>query len=372
MTETIHSSWVEIRESALIHNLSRVRNLVPEKTLIMAVVKANGYGHGLAITAKVFADAGADYLGVTTVEEGMAIRDAGVSKPVLVFSPILSEQIETALSGNLELTVCDVPSLDTLSSYAVKMNTIAKVHVKIDSGMGRLGIYPQDCAAFYARLMRLPNIDITGTYTHFSDAGASDRSKTLAQIKRFNDAVSQLKEGGMYTGLVHAANSAAMLYYPESLFDMVRPGTVLYGQYPSKFSRKPLELQDTWKFKSRITAIRRIPAGKSIGYGSECVTRRETVAAVIPVGYSDGFTLIPESITRRRGSAVRNLASLLFGKDVSPYVLIGGKRAPVIGRVSMQMCSIDVTGLENTKVGDEVVIPARRTSVSSSIFRILV
>ena len=372
MTEATHTSWIEIKESSLIHNFRQVRNLVPEKTGVMAVVKANGYGHGLAIAARVFADAGADYLGVTTIEEGMEIRNAGVTKPVLVFSPILPEQIETSLSNNLELTVCDASFLDTLSAYAVKMNTIAKVHVKIDTGMGRLGIYPQDCAAFYARIMRLPNIDITGTFTHFSDAGSSDRSKTKSQLKQFNDAISQLKSGGMYTGLVHAANSAGMLNYPDAVFDMVRPGTILYGQYPSKFTKRSLDLQDTWKFKSRITVIRKIPAGKSVGYGSEYVTRRDIVTAIIPVGYADGFTLIPESVARRKNSPIRNLASLLVKKDLTPFVLINGKRAFVIGRVSMQMCSLDVTGLPDVKTGDEVVIPARRTSVSGSILRILI
>lgn len=370
--DTTHSSWVEVKESALINNYRQVRNLVPEKTRVMAVVKANGYGHGLSIAARIFFDAGADYLGVTTVEEGLEIRNTGINTPVLVFSPILPEQAETALSNCLELTVCDIALLDTLSSSAVKMNTIAKVHVKIDTGMGRLGIYPQECAAFYARLMRLPNIDITGTYTHFSDAGSSDSSKTIAQIKQFNDVVSQLKTSGMYTGLVHAANSSGLLNFPDAFFDMVRPGTILYGQYPSKFTKRLLELQDTWKFKTRITAIKKIPASKSIGYGSEYITKRETIAAIIPIGYSDGFTLIPESAARRKNSLVKNLASVLMKKDSSPFVLVNGKRAPVIGRISMQMCSIDITGIPDAAVGDEVIVPARRTSVSGCVFHVLV
>lgn len=372
MTETTHTSWVEIKQNSLIHNFRQIRNFVPEKTGVMAVVKANGYGHDLVIAARAFVEAGADYLGVTTIEEGIYIRNAGIIKPVLIFSPILPEQIETVLTNNLDLTVCDVSFLDTLSSYAVKMNTIAKIHVKIDTGMGRLGIYPQDCAEFYARLMRLPNVDITGTYTHFSDAGASDRNKTQAQIVQFSDVISKLKSSGMYTGLVHASNSAGLLNYPDASFDMVRPGTILYGQYPSKFVKKSFDLQDTWKFKTRIIAIRKIPAGKRIGYGSEYITRRETVTAIIPVGYADGFTMLPESAAKRKSSPVRNLASLLFKKDSSPFVLIKGKRVPVVGRVSMQMCSVDVTDLKDVKTGDEVVIPARRTSVSSSIIRVLI
>ncbi|MHB1457078.1 MAG: alanine racemase [Armatimonadota bacterium] len=372
MTETTYTNWVEIKQSSLIHNFRQIRNLVPKKTGVMAVVKTNGYGHDLVIAARVFAEAGADYLGVTTIEEGIIIRNAGINKPVLVFSPILPEQIESALANNLELTVCDDLFLEMLSAYAVKMNTIAKAHVKIDTGMGRLGIYPFECAAFYARLMRLPNIDITGTYTHFSDAGVSDRSKTQTQIKQFSDVISKLKSSGMYTGMVHAANSAGLLNYPDAAFDMVRPGTILYGQYPSKFVKKSLDLQDTWKFKTRITAIRKIPSGKNIGYGSEYTTRRETVAAIIPVGYADGFTLIPESAARRKNSTVKNLASLLFKKDSSSFVLINGNKAPVIGRVSMQMCSIDITELRDVKTGDEVVVPARRTSVSGSILRVLV
>lgn len=372
MTDNKPANWIEINKEALAHNYQEIRCCLAAKVKLMAVVKADAYGHGLSMASSVFAEEGSDYLGVTTIEEGIEIRNVGISTPILLFSPILPDQVETALRLKLDLTVCHAEQSDIISSTAVSLNTIANVHVKVDTGMGRLGIHPDECAILCARLMRLPNVNIAGTYTHFSDAAAKDPRRTQAQMRLFAVAVTRLRDAGMYTGLVHAANSAGLLNFPEAHFDMVRPGTLLYGQYPSRYVKHTLDLRDSWRLKTRIVSLQRISAGKRIGYGSEYTTRRETVAAVIPVGYSDGFTLIPESLAARRSSPVKAVATLFLNRNISPFVYINGERAPVIGRVSMQMCSVDVTDIKGVKTGDEVVVPARRTSVSSRILRTFV
>ncbi|MHB0913673.1 MAG: alanine racemase [Armatimonadota bacterium] len=348
-----HTTWIEVNLSALRANFIQVRKAVDPSVKVMAVVKADAYGHG-AGAAQAFALA--DYLGVTTLEEGLAI-----SGRVLVFSPLLPEQAEAALEREMELTVCDPDSASAASAAAVRLGKTARVHVKVDTGMGRLGVPVADAVHFMGELVRMPNLTIAGVYTHFASAGAKSPAHAKKQNAAFAALADALRREGLPTGLLHAANSAALLNLPDSHYEMVRPGTLLYGQHPSPHGPR-LDLAETWCMKTRIVALRRLPAGVKIGYGSEFTTRRPSTLAVIPVGYSDGFTLMPASLARGIRTLLRR----------EPQVTVRGKRAPVVGRVSMQMCSVDVTDVPGACVGDEVVVPARRTTASSRIPRVYI
>ena len=365
-----YTTWVEVNIGNLKHNFTEVRNTVGQPVRIMAVVKADAYGHGLVQTARAFVEAGADYLGVTTLEEGMTIRDAGLTIPVLVFSPLLPDQMELAVRADLDQTVFDLSLAEVLSQVCKKTKRTARVHIKVDTGMGRLGILPEECQEFIPTILNFGNIEIAGIYTHFANASAADPSDALAQNERFSKMLESLAVQGIPMGLRHAANSAAILNVTGCRYDMVRPGTILYGQFPARHLEGMLDLKPTWCLKTRIVALRRLSKGTRVGYGGEFVAPRTTLAAIIPIGYADGFTLIPESVARRTYHPIRVVISRLLGYANKVWVTVKGKKAPVIGRVSMQMSMIDVTNVPGVRIGDEVVISARRTAVNSRIPRV--
>lgn len=358
--------WVEVDLSALRHNFSQVRAFVGENVRVMAVVKANAYGHGYARVARVFQDCGAYALAVTRVEEGLILREAGIEIPVVLLAPVQSDNIRTAVHNDLHLTVCDQTQLELISREASASGKKAFVHVKVDTGMGRLGLSPDQVIDFYRKLSLLPNLVVAGTYTHFATAAERSTRYAEKQLELFKQVLSCIRQNGFDCGLVHCANSAAILRMPDSHFDMVRPGTLLYGQYPSRFVPRVLQLRPTWKLKARICHVRELPKGARIGYGGDYTTRRPTRIAVLPVGYADGFTLVPEGSIYRRG-----LCGLLArGLRWSPAVWLRGMRAPVLGRVGMQLCVADVTHVPDVKVGEEVEIPAMRIPTNSMIPRV--
>jgi len=372
MNSELHTTWIEVSTGALKHNLAQVRSLVGNSVKIMAVVKADAYGHGIIGAAKAFVEGGADFLGVTTIEEGLALRHADIDADILVFTPLLPGQVDAAIEANLNLTVCDKDSASAASSAAERIGKRAQVHIKIDTGMGRLGINPDDAPGFAYGLYASGMVEIKGIYTHFANAGSNDLSQARAQNSSFAFVLESLRSKDFSIGLCHSSNSAAILNLPEARYDMVRPGTILYGQYPSRNVARKIELKDTWCLKSRIISLRKLPEGTKIGYGSEFITKRATMAAVLPVGFADGFTLIPESAAKRSANPLRSLAAKVLRAENDTYVSIRGKHAPVIGRVSMQMCTVDVTDIPGVFVGDEVAIPARRVSISRAIPKIYV
>ena len=367
-----HTVWIEVNPGALKHNLAEVRAVVGPAVKVMAVVKANAYGHGAVEAARAFVEAGADYLGVTTLEEGLELRKGGVTAPVLIFSPLLPDQTGPALSDGLEQTVCDLDLTQSISALAAKAGKRARVHVKVDTGMGRLGVAVGDCSEFMYRLLNLPGVEIAGIYTHFANAGAKNLAHAREQSAGFSNLLTELAAKDIPVGLRHAANSAAILNLPESHHDMVRPGTVLYGQLSTQQLGRQLDLRETWCLKTRIIALRSLSSGAKVGYGSEFTAARPTLAAVLPIGYSDGFTLIPESVARRAARPLKLALGRLLGTDGQAWVTIHGEKAPVIGRVSMQICSVDVTDIPGVRVGDEVIVPASRTTASSRIPRVYV
>ena len=364
----VHDVWVEVDLQALRHNLTQVRRVLADGVRIMAVVKANGYAHGYVEPSRAFFDAGADALAVTRLDEALAIREAGITAPVLLFAPIHPDNVPDALEADLELTITGLLLLQALSAAAVKLNKTAQVHIKVDTGMGRLGEPPAGVPALFQAISDLPSIDVKGIYTHFATAAESDTAASRKQLQTFLALLDELKRSQVNYGLAHAANSAAILRLPQSHLDMVRPGTILYGQYPSQHVPRTLDLRTTWRLKSRICQVRTLSAGASVGYGSDYVAKRETRAAVVPVGFADGFTLAPE------GPIYRQSALKFVGKKMRRNVSIEvhGRRAPVLGRVGMQMTTIDVTGVDGVDVGDEVVVPALRIPTSALIPRVYV
>jgi len=247
------------------------------------------------------------------------------------------------------------------------MGKTARVWLKIDTGMGRLGMLPSDALPVFKAISKLPGVEIAGTYTHFARAIEADLTPTRAQLRRFENVLASLRAAEIDCGLASAANSAATIRLAESHLDMVRVGTLLYGQYPSSHVPRSLYLKATWKLKTRVCEVRDIPKGSAIGYGGECVTTRPTRTAVVPIGFADGFTLAPEGQIYRQ-----TVLGFLARKRKRLWMEINGQRAPVLGRVAMQLTVLDVTDIDGIAVGTEVTVPALRIPTSPAIPRVYV
>jgi alanine racemase len=362
--------WVEVDVSALRHNVQQVKSLIGSEVKLMAVVKADAYGHGAVETSRIILESGADALAVTRIEEAILLRRSGIQSNILVFDSIQPEWVTEAIELGLDLTVCEENLVKAISNACSSMSrsTAPKLHLKIDTGMGRIGVLPSEAAPL-AQKIKDCGLELAGIYTHFHSAFQSDLKPTEEQLAIFLAAVRSIKQAGIDTGIVHAANSAAMLRLKESHLSMVRPGTILYGQYPSEHIPRVLDLRNTWTLKTRISFIKNVPAGYKIGYGSEFRTRRPSRIAVIPAGWADGLTLMPESLARR---SFMKLGKAAIMGDTALFVNVKGHRAPVVGRIAMQMCSVDVTDVPNVEIGDEVIIPTRRITTSSLIPRVYV
>ncbi|HVL31977.1 MAG TPA: alanine racemase [Actinomycetota bacterium] len=346
------TTWVEVSVSALQENLRAVARYagVP----ICAVVKANGYGHDAAIAARAFVDAGASMIGVTRLEEARAIRDAGVDAPTLIFMPV--PDVSEAVALGCEITVGSIDDIANLPAAA-------RVHLKVDTGMGRIGILPDE--ALDAARAIAGRATLSGVWTHFADAAGSTGAM---QLERFRSVVTSLRHAGIEAS-AHASNSAAILALPGARFDMVRAGTMLYGQDPAG-ARVPWTMQDTFAWFARVVAVRSLPAGATVGYGSEWRARDAVRVATLPIGYADGFTLEPNARTPSPLAAARKAAGSLRARGAGRSVEFGERRAPVIGRVGMQAITVSLEGLADIHAGSIARVPARRLAVGSHIPRI--
>ena len=360
----LDTAWIEVSRAALRHNFSAIQTLVGPDVQTLAVVKANAFGHGAGETALTFQEAGADFFAVTTPAEAMELREAGINGRILVFLPPLPDQIDTLLKADCDLTICGSAMVLAVAESARRLGVTAAVQLKIDTGMGRLGVLPVEAQAVAAQISETPALRFAGIYTHFARALEKDEAATLKQFAVFQKALAALENANINPGLRHCANSAALVRFPEMRLDAVRPGTILYGQYPSAAVPRSLTLEDTWRMRARIVCVRDLPAGSAIGYGGEYVTRRASKIAVLPVGYADGFTTAPQSASR----GLRGLRQFLRPAPVS--VTVRGKRALVVGRVAMQTCMADVTDIPGVMAGDVVTVPARRLMASARIPRV--
>ena len=330
-------TWVEIDLNAIRHNFAQVRRIVGPAVKILTVVKADAYGHGMVEVSRKLESCGADYFGVASMAEAASLRSYGIKKPILIFEVILVDCIPELLAHNVTATAFTLPFIRAFSRQAQKEKKVAKIHIKVDTGMGRLGVWHEDALPFIKEALRFPAITIEGVYTHFSSAD-TDREFTHHQIACFKRLKRAIELSGIHVPLYHAANSMGVIDYRESHFNLVRPGLMLYGLYPKKGLMRTLCLKPAMSFKTRVVHLKNVPAGRSISYGRTFITDKTTAIATVPVGYHDGYF--------RRFS---NKAE----------VIIRGKRFKIVGRVCMDQCMVDVGGNSAVKVGDTVALLGR-------------
>ncbi|MFC1674518.1 alanine racemase, partial [Candidatus Omnitrophota bacterium] len=279
-------AWAEVDLSNLRFNIGQVRRIAGARTKIMACVKADAYGHGLIAVSRALVSCGADYLGVASIDEGIMLRRAGIRRPILVLGIVLKKDIAPLFKYKLSTTVCTEELCRALNRMGRKSGKKLSVHIKVDTGMGRIGVLDKKAAQFAKSAFRLSHLNIEGIFTHLASAD-TDRKFTLRQIDKFSKLVGGLKDSGIDIPLVHAANSMGLIGYKDSHFNMVRPGLVIYGLYPK--SGLSLPLKPLLSLKARIVYIKRVPKGWGISYGSTYVTKRNTAIATIPIGYGDGY-----------------------------------------------------------------------------------
>jgi alanine racemase len=327
-------TWLEVDLEAVAHNVRRIAGLVGPGVRVLAVLKADAYGHGSMRVARTALNNGASYLGVASINEGAALRQVDIKAPILVLGYTPAWQARDLALHDLSATVFNLDVARVLSRAARELNREVRVHVKVDSGMGRLGLLPEEVPAFVAELRALPGLVLEGIFTHFSTAD-SDLEYARRQISRFQQVLEALATAGVTFPLVHAANSAAILSLPESHFTMVRLGIAMYGLQPSPEVPLPPDFRPALSFKTQVAQVKTLPPGSFVGYGKSYCTAGEERIAVLPVGYADGFRRAPQH----------------WGE-----VLVRGRRAPIVGRVSMDQTTIDVSHIPGVRQGDEVVL----------------
>jgi alanine racemase len=320
---------------AISHNIREIRKKIGTERDLMAVVKADGYGHGAVEVARAALESSADSLGVAIPEEGQDLRKAGIDVPILVLGLIQPGEAHKVVESSLDQTVCSVELAEALDQEARKASVRVNVHVKVDTGMNRIGLHPNDVPVFVRKIGQMRNLNVKGLFTHFPTADASDKSFARRQIDLFNRVIEEIHLMGIDIPQKHMANSAGVLDLPESYHDLVRPGIMIYGHYPSNEVSRSIRLCPAMTLKTRISFLKTVPPRTPIGYGGSFVTTRETRVATIPVGYGDGYP------------------RLLSGQGV---VSVNDRRAPLLGRVCMDMCMIDVSEVPHVKPGDEVIL----------------
>ncbi len=367
-------TWVEVDIDAIQHNTKQVLSLLKEETKLMAVVKADGYGHGALEIAEACLASGASYIGVSTLEEGVELRRSGVDAPILIFNPGIGEEADLLIKYDLTVTLAALKTAELLSQRAYKLGEDIKAHLKIETGFGRGGIFPEEAVAFMKKIDELGNFDVEGVYSQFATADEKDKTYAYEQLGNFKRATEVLKTAGYKLELKHICNSAAALDIPEAHLDMVRVGNLIYGQYPSADVEQKLDLMNTWQLKSTVMFVREYQKSQVVGYGAEARTKKGMVLATLPIGFSDGFTLLPESIAIKPGFFLKRLATR-FGmkakRQVGP-IEIKGQQTPIVGRVAMQHTTVDVTQLFNITPGDIATISARRTSINSRVPKVYI
>lgn len=367
--EHLRAAWAEVDLEAIMANVRAIRSHLAARAAtadvsightavgrarvpaVMAIVKANGYGHGAAPVAAAALAAGAERLGVAIVEEALTLRHAGIEAPIHILGQPPAGQASLVVSGGFSCAVCDLEAARALAAAAREQGTVARVHVKIDTGMSRLGVLPEAASDLVEQLVSIPGLSVEGAFTHFSSADEVDKTYTRAQFERFTAVKQELEKRGFRLPYWHAANSATTIDLPEMALDGVRPGIILYGLWPSRqVGHAAVTLRPAMSLKARLSCVKQVPAGVPVSYGRTFWTERPTTLGVMPIGYADGYT------------------RLLSGKA---EVLFKGARVPVVGRICMDQCVVAIPdsprGSEETgerpipaRSGDEVVIIGRQ------------
>jgi alanine racemase len=326
-----YSTWLEIDLGAIRNNIRQIQTVTGRP--VMAIIKANGYGHGLVEVGRAVVSAGAAWIGVARLEEAGALRQAGIPLPILVLGFCSPERVPEALANQVSLSVHSVEIGQAFADRARSAGQKLRVQAKIDTGMGRLGVYPEDGLDFIHALQASPELLLEGIFTHMARADEPELETTDWQLDRFTKLLKSLDQAGLRPPLVHAANSAASLYFPAAHFDLVRPGISIYGLHPSPSAPLPPGFRPALTWKARLASIKNLPAGHGVGYNYRYTTGQVERIGVVPVGYADGF--------RRR---LGNIA------------LVGGQRVAVVGGVCMDQCMLQLDGVPQARVGDEVVL----------------
>jgi alanine racemase len=331
---------IEIDLDALTHNVKEFQQHLPAGTKIMAAVKANAYGHGSIPVARAALEAGASYLAVAFVDEGVELRLGGIEAPILVFGYTPDYAVMYALKHQLSLTIYSLESLQAVEQAATLLGIQANVHIKVDTGMGRIGVQPSEALTLIQAALKCKHVRVEGVFTHLATSDEPDQSYTKWQAERFASVIKQCEEQEIPIPLIHIANSGGAIEMPNLSYDMVRIGISLYGCYPSaEVDQKKVCLKPVLTFKSKIVHLKQLPAGVGVSYGKTYVSSGDEWIATIPVGYADGYS---RSLSNRG------------------YALVGGIRVPVIGRVCMDQLMLDVTEAMPVQVGDEVVLYGRQ------------
>lgn len=331
METNSYSTWLEVDLGAIKRNLQAIKAMT--HTEVMAVIKANGYGHGVSAVAEAVTQAGATWLGVARMEEAINLRQSGIEAEIMVLgytSPIL---IPEAIKHRIHVAIYDVEMAQAYAEFAKNVSGQLKAHLKVETGMGRLGMPVSEVADFLEKYAKNDSISITGIFTHFARADEPKSNSADDQLTIFNRLLQTLKRSGLCPELVHTANSAAVLNYPKAYFDLVRTGIAIFGLNPAHEAPLPADFQPALTWKARLTSVRVLPPGHGVSYGSVYVTSKDERIGVIPVGYGDGFRRIP-----------------------GQQALVRGKRVDVVGRVCMDQCMLQLDSVPDAVPGDEVVL----------------
>ncbi|KUO51236.1 MAG: hypothetical protein APF76_17280 [Desulfitibacter sp. BRH_c19] len=339
------SAWIEVDSDAIVHNLERIKKTIKPATKILAVVKANAYGLGQNEVAEILQRAGVYCFGVTNLSEAINLRNGGIHSPIVLFAPLLPQQIEAALEYGIIPTVSSKAQLQEVQKVASDLKKRVKIHIELETGMGRTGIWLTDISSFIEELLSCSNIEVEGIYTHLAKAG-SDKEFSEKQFSAFKEGCKLFQLRGIDIQIRHIVNSAGVINYPHMHLDMVRVGTLLFGQTP--IETKFRNIKDPWKARAKIINIRTVPGNWPIGYGGEYTTRRESKIGIVPIGFADGYNVSPKI----RAKGFIDLLKVIV-KEILSYYGKGPKARgvefensiyPVVGRIGMQLTMVDFTG----------------------------
>ncbi len=333
-------AWAEINLDAIVHNYKEIRRITNPNAKIMAIIKADGYGHGFKKIAEVLSENGIDAFGVATTDEALQIRKAGFTLPVLILGIIPDDELNTVIENEISISVTNLMLAKKISSAASKLHKNARIHIKLDTGMGRIGFVCGDDDSMTAEKIieaaKLPYINVEGVFSHFSKADEADKSYTDLQFERFCRICEILEKNGVKIPFKHICNSAGIIQFPDYHLDMVRSGIITYGLYPSdEVDKSKISLIPAMTVKTQVTNVKKIHHESLISYGGKYTAKPGDVIATIAIGYADGFSRI------------------LSGKA---KVIINGHLVNVVGNICMDQCMVDVTGIPDIKIGDEVII----------------
>jgi len=348
MKHQIECNRIEIDLDSIAYNVAQIKKILGGGTKIMAIVKADGYEHGTVEISKAALKGGAEWLGVASLSEALVLRKKGVDAPILILGPSLVKDAKYLVDYKITPTVFDLELAESLAKLGRKIKKIIPIHIKIDTGLGRLGILPEKAINFVSKVAQFEHLRVEGLYTHFADP-EHDKDYTEAQFTKFLKISQRLEERGISIPLKHVASSSVILLYPHMKLNMVRIGTLIYGLFPSANLRnlnKDIDLHPSLQIKSKLTYIKTLPPGSPIGYYKTFITSRPSTIGILPFGFANG---LPRKLSNEW------------------YVLVRGQKAPIVGMISMNMCTVDISHIPNVSLGEEVILIGKQGNKAISV-----